>query len=198
MSGDYSPELGSLAADRTSGQRSERVSVRGRSRRPLPSPRRVGVEIGVASVVFGLLMGWAWYVLGPEITGEAADNGVLVPIAEARQLFDRVAIFSLLGAGIGLVHGLMFSFRHRRRPVTVLLALAASGTAGSLLALGVGMVLGPSAGSEEPGTVVELPMELAAPASLFAWPLVAIVVVTVVNLLRDDQSPWIWNGRRGE
>lgn len=158
----------------------------------------MSVEIVAVSVVFGVLLGVAWYLLAPEITGEVAEDGVAIPITEARQLFDRVAIFSLLGAGIGLVLGIFFGARHRRRPVTTLLALAAGGLGGSLLAMGIGIVLGPSVGGEEPGTVVDLPVELEAPAALFAWPVIAIIVVSVMALLRDDRTPWVWNGRRGE
>ncbi len=147
-------------------------------------------------MVIGLLFGAAWWVLSPDITGEVAENGVAGTLAEARQMFDQVAVFTLLGAAIGVVLGVVFGMRHRRRPVTTLLALAMAGLGGSLLALGVGIVLGPSMGDEEPGTRVELPMELEAPAALFAWPIVAVVVVTIISLLRDDRSPWVWNGRR--
>jgi hypothetical protein len=147
------------------------------------------------SAVVGVLFGLAWFMLSPEITGQVAEEGVAIPIAEARQLFDRVAVFSLLGAGIGIVLGAVFGGRHRRSPVTTLLVLAIGGFGGSLLALGVGILLGPSVGDEEPGTEVQLPMELEAPAALFAWPLLAILVVTVMSLFRDDRSPWVWNGR---
>lgn len=149
----------------------------------------------MVSLVFGALMGVGWNLLNPEITGEVAERGVAVPIAEARQLFDRVAIFSLLGAGIGLALGAVVGVRHRRRPVTALLALAGGGLAGSLLAWRVGVWAGPSLGDEAPGTVVEVPLDLEAPAALLAWPLIAVVVVTVMVLFRDDRAPWVWNSR---
>lgn len=168
--------------------------VRTRGRRPPPSPKRVGAEIVVVSVVLGVLMGVAWYRLSPEIVGEAAETGVAIPIAQARQLFDQVAIFTLLGAGVGLVLGVLFGTRYRRRPVTVLLALVLGGLGGSGLAWGIGVWMGPSLGSPEPGAEVTLPMELDAPAALIVWPVVAVVVVTVMSLFRDDRTPWVWNG----
>ncbi|NDL59177.1 hypothetical protein [Phytoactinopolyspora mesophila] len=164
-------------------------------RNPLPSTRKVAAEIGVTSVVVGVLFGVAWLMFTPDITGQVAEEGVAVPIAEARQLFDRVAVFSLLGAAIGILLGAVFGPRHRRRPVTTLLALATGGFGGSLLAMGVGILLGPSAVNDEPGTEVQLPMELEAPAALFVWPLLAIIVVTLMSLFRDDRSPWIWDHR---
>lgn len=168
----------------------QRAAIAAGRRRPPRTPLRVAVEIVLASVLCGLVMGAAWYVLSPDLTGQAADQGVAVPIEQARRLFDRVAIFALLGAAAGLLLGVAAGIRHRERPVTALVTLALGGVAGSLLAMGTGMVLGPARRGHEPGTEVPLPMELEATSALLVWPLVAIVVVTLMALFRDDRTPW--------
>ncbi|NEE03111.1 LapA family protein [Phytoactinopolyspora halotolerans] len=171
------------------------ATARTRGRRPAPSPARVSIEIGVTCLVLGVTMGAVWYLLAPDLIGQVVEGGnVVAPIEQARQLFDQIAIFFGLGVLIGLVLGSFFGVRHRRRPVTVLVALAVGGLGGSLLALAAGSVLGPSAASGPPGTEVAIPLRLEAPAALFAWPVVAVVVVTIMSLFRDDRTPWVWNG----
>ncbi|NED93837.1 hypothetical protein G1H11_00725 [Phytoactinopolyspora alkaliphila] len=171
-----------------------RAGTKTRGRRPPMSPTRVCVEIGLASVVFGVLLGVVWYLLSPEITGQVTERGFSVPIDQARRLFDRVAVFALAGAAVGLVLGVVSGWRHRRRPVTSVLMLAAGGLAGSFVAWGLGAGLGSSSTAGEPGTAVTLPLELDAPAAVLAWPVVGVVVMTVMALFRDDRSPWVWNG----
>ncbi|AYY12857.1 hypothetical protein EF847_09170 [Actinobacteria bacterium YIM 96077] len=180
----------SSEADTGVGTRAHRHGAAGRSRRPPLTPRRVAAEIVVLSLVFGALYGVAWYALAPEITGQVDDNGVAIPIEEARELFDRVAVFALLSAGIGLILGVVSGLRHRGRPVTALATLVLGGAGGSLLALGVGILLGPAESDDPPGTPVALPMELDTPSALFVWPLVALIVVTVMTVARDDRTPW--------
>ncbi|WP_129663245.1 hypothetical protein [Phytoactinopolyspora endophytica] len=194
MSGENPSWTGPPADVNTEPRAEDPGERRTRGRRPAPSPARVGVEIGATSAVLGVVMGIVWYLLSPELTGQVVEDGVVTPVEHARELFDQIAIFFILGAGLGLVLGVFFGVRHRRRPVTALLGLAGGGLGGSLLALAVGVLLGPSIGDEAPGTEVTLPMELEAPAALFAWPVVAVVVVTVMSLFRDDRTPWVWNG----
>lgn len=155
------------------------------------SPARIVAEVAVVSALFGVLMGVLWQLLAPEVVGTVMDGGLAVGGPEAEKLFDRDAVFALLGAGCGLVMAVAFAVRHPRRPVVALVALAAGGVGGSLLATVVGGALGPDrdlSGLAD-GAERAFPLELQASAALVMWPMTATVVVGVIALFRDDRRP---------
>lgn len=156
------------------------------------SPVRVLVQITVVSVVAGIVMGLLWWALAPDVNGVVVDGGLGTDSREGQLLFERDAVFSLLGAGIGLVLGVVFTVLHRRTPVTTLVALAVMGVAGSLIARLAGRLLGPSgdvAGLAD-GTDRLFPLRLESSAALLVWSMVAVVVAAVIALFREDQAPW--------
>lgn len=161
---------------------------------PAASPLRVAAEIVAASVLLGALMGVLWWKLAPEVTVEIRADGAALYLEQSRKLFDREAVFAMLGAGAAVVPTITFALRHRRRPVTVLVALVAGGIVGSLVAVGVGRMLGPESidpyTSGPVGSFVPMPLELDAWGVLLVWPLVAAALVAVLALVRDDRSAW--------
>lgn len=161
---------------------------------PAPSPVRVVAEVVAFSAAVGAVVGFLWLKLSPEVTVEIRADGAALYIEQARKLFDREAMFALLAAGAAVLLAVTSTARHRRRPVTVLLALVAGGCLASLVAFGLGRLLGP--GSVDPssagpvGSIVPVPLELDAWGVLLVWPIVAAVVVAVMTVFRDDRTPW--------
>lgn len=157
-----------------------------------PSPVRVVVQIAVASVVAGLVLGVLWWLLTPDVRCVVVDGRLTPSACENRELFGRDAVFTLLGAGFGLVLGVVFTVWHRRTPVTTLVALAAFGVVGSLVARFAGGLLGPSddVSGLADGTDRMYPLLLDADAALLVWSMVAVVVAAIIALFREDQAPW--------
>ena len=161
-----------------------------------PSTARVVGEVLVASVVAGVAMGVLWWVLAPEVTGFVVDGELLADLEQGQKLFGRDAVFALLGSAFGLVLGVVFTARHRRRPVTSLLTLALAGVGGSLLAQFTGAMLGPDgdvSGLAE-GTDHAFALQMDTPQALIVWPLVATVMAAVIALFREDTTPWSASG----
>ncbi|MBB5789719.1 DUF2567 domain-containing protein [Jiangella mangrovi] len=157
-----------------------------------PGPVRVVAQIVVASVVAGIVMGVLWWLLSPDVRCVVVDGQLSPSSCESRVIFERDAVFTLLGAGFGLVFGAAFAVWHRRHPVTTLVALAVFGVAGSLIARFAGGLLGPSddvAGLAD-GTDRLYPLLLDADAALLVWSMVAVVVAAIIALFREDQTPW--------
>lgn len=157
-----------------------------------PSTVRVVAEIAVASVVTGVVMGVLWWLLTPDITGvvvEGPAGGQLgVHSQDAQRLFDRDAIFALLGAGAGLVLAVAFAVRHRKSPVAALVALVVAGIGGSLLAQLTGLVLGPSGSVDglADGAETPVPLHMESQAALIVWSMVATVVAAIFAAFRQD------------
>ena len=156
------------------------------------SPARVVVHIAIASVVAGVLMGVLWWLLSTDVRCVVVGGELVPRNCESREFFDRDAVFTLLGAGFGLVLGVGFTVWHRRTPVTTLVALAAFGVVGSLIARFAGGLLGPSddVSGLADGTDRMYPLRLDADAALLVWSMVAVVVAAVIALFREDQAPW--------
>ncbi len=164
-----------------------------------PTTRRVVVQIVVASVVAGVLMGVLWWLLAPDVHGVVVNGGLGYDSREGRHLFTRDAVFTLLGGGFGLVLSIVFVIWHRRNPVAALVALAAMGVVGSLIAKYVGEFLGPDGDVSglADGAAALIPLRLGSDAALLVWSMVAVVVAAVVALFREDRTPWAPPGVNG-
>ncbi|SDU75787.1 hypothetical protein SAMN04488563_5038 [Jiangella alkaliphila] len=157
-----------------------------------PSTVRVVTQIVAVSAVAGVLMGVLWWLLAPDATGVVVNGGLGFDAREGQHLFGRDAVFTLVGAGFGLVLSIVFTLWHRRNPVAVLVAMAAMGVVGSLIAQVVGEFLGPEgdvAGLAD-GAELQIPLRLESDAALLVWSMVAVVVAAVVALFREDRTPW--------
>lgn len=167
-----------------------------RVRKPPPSTRRTVIEVAVASIVLGAVVGLVWWRLAPDVLVEVVENGGLaLGIEEGRKLFDRDAIFACLTAGAGVLVAIVFGVRHYHRPVSTLLTLVAGGALGAMAAIGVGWLLGPSsiearAAGAAVGDHLAVSLELDSWAVLIVWPLVAALVTVALSIFRDDRSEW--------
>lgn len=164
-----------------------------------PRPARVVGEAAVGSLIAGVVMGVLWWVLAPDVTGIVVNGELLTDLEQGQRLFTRDAIFALLGAGSGLVLAIALTARHRRHPVTSLLALAAGGLAGSLLAQLIGLLLGPDGDVSGLADGVEhvLALRMNSSQALLVWPLVLTVVVGVIAVFREDTTAWAPPGGPG-
>lgn len=161
----------------------------------MPGPRRVVVECLVMALVAGVLAGVAWYLLVPEVSVSVGDDGEpRLGTAAASGVFSYDAWFMVVGSATGLLLGGALFARHRGHPVVTVVAVAATGVLGSVVAWRVGVVLGPetvearAVGLEEGGT---LPLDLGIEAYgvLLAWPIAALVGVLGVSAWLDDREP---------
>lgn len=156
-----------------------------------PGQMKAVREAGLVSVVLSLVMAVGWVLLAPEIHGEVAEEGVRVPVAEARQQFGVDAWFALTGAVAGLLAGPVAFLRHRAEPLAALLAAVGWGVFGSVLAWRVGVLIGPGSLDDMPaGATVTVPLDLAALGVLLAWPIAAAAAIVVcIGFLDRDPPP---------
>lgn len=154
------------------------------------------LEVVAVSLVAGVLIGWLWPAIAPEVVGQVTAEGEIgVSIAAAAEYFPREAVLAALASGTGAVLSLYYAVRFRMRPVTTVLALPVGGAAGTAVAVFVGRLVGPGdaatrAAQAGVGDELVMPLTLHAHGLLVAWPLVATIVGFAVALVRDDRSPW--------
>ncbi|HJQ45161.1 MAG TPA: DUF2567 domain-containing protein [Amycolatopsis sp.] len=114
----------------------------------LPRPRpRVVVKadllpaVSVLSLIglVGIPLGWIWSRLASSERMRVLDGNQLVPLQlESWHRFDDLAIFGMLGAGVGVVTGVaVWLMRERRGPVIMIAAVL-----GGLLAGWLGVTMG--------------------------------------------------------
>ena len=139
----------------------------------------------------GIPLGWLWSRLAPPERMRVLDGNQLVPLQlESWHRFDDLAIYGIVGAGAGLVTGVVvWLLRERRGPVIMIAAVL-----GGLLAGWLGVTMGEAfanglytiATAPKLGDVVEK-----APRLESAWVIVLQPVATAVvyGLLAG------WNGR---
>lgn len=166
----------------------------------MPTPRVAGTgrllgEVALAGVALGLVAGIVWPALAPDIQGEVTLSGVTVPTVEARRQFGVDGWFAVAAVIGGLLLGVVFFARHRRRPVTTLVALTVAGLIATAVQWRVGILLGPGPVEDRSaalpaGSAISMPLELNAPAVLVVWPIGAVVGALLVAAFLDDRESW--------
>lgn len=145
--------------------------------------RRLVRELLAVHAACAALVGLAWHELAPRLTYTVVDGeATLLDETEYVRIFGGDATFAMLGALAGLAcAGVVLGRRHTG--VGVPLGLAVGGTAGSLVAWWIGVLLGPGRLSvlAEQATEAEVTAgpELAAYGTLLVWPLVAVGIALV-------------------
>ena len=149
-----------------------------------PQSRRAAAEVGVASLVTGLVTGvlWRWIAVPRLPLSRVDGDTVVVDETEIVKAFNADGWVAVLGLAAGLVLGALAQRRHRDGGAVVPLTLAVAGGAGSLLAWWLGLLLGPGplaarAEGMPPGARLPLPLELTAPGVLLVWPIAALVAL---------------------
>ena len=92
--------------------------------------------------LLGLLVGWVWSLLAPPervLVVNSKDNPLVPLLDESAHRFDDLAVFAMLGLGVGLIIGsAVWLLRERRGPVILLGAVLGS-FLGAWLAMQVGV-----------------------------------------------------------
>ncbi|WP_329563363.1 ABC transporter permease [Kitasatospora sp. NBC_01266] len=182
---------------------------------PSPSPSalrarllpelRVGAPIFGACLVLGVLMGAMWYWLAPEVPLVVHGQSVLYVDPEGEQRAGADGTFVLLGLGFGLVTALAAFLYTQRRGGGIVVAggLTAGGLVGSLIAMFLGIALGPTsdiiahAKQVGDGHNFSEALQLGAKGALLAWPmaaLVALLALTAAFGKREQDPPPYWAG----
>jgi len=170
------------------------------AQQPLRVGRRRRLRRVLAYVVFGLalgaLAGLVWWLV-VDLPGYVVndDGGAVTTERDLAHFIASDAWFTLLGAVVGVLLGLVGWFRLRSLgwPLAVLVVLTA--VASSLVCWLVGYLLGPDSFSERlsvapAGALVPIQLTLRTKASLLIWPFVAVVPVLLGSSLgRDDEEP---------
>ena len=121
--------------------------------------RQAGAAIVLTSVVVGVVAGVAWVLLAPSADQVHADSSLAASVDAA---------FGAVTAVAGAVTGLMSALLLRRHGIALTVGVVAGALVGSVVALGVGLLLG------EP-MVRALPM-------LLMWPMAALVAEVAVGV----------------
>lgn len=160
---------------------------------PDRSPRSGALIVIETLAVTGVLVALAtfgWHVLAPEVFAEATEAGFRVSTAESRRLFGIEVSFAVVTAAAGIVAGAWLMLRHRLEAVRVQLLLVASGLVGAVAVWLLGRGTGPGdpavlAAGVEPGTTLEVPLDVESYAMFSIWPIAAVVAGAVVVAIRD-------------
>lgn len=156
--------------------------------------------VTAVSTVAGAALGLLWLWLAPRVPLISDGKAVFLRHSEGEAAIGADGTFVLLALGFGAVAALVVFLFHRHGGVALVLALAAGGVLGSLLAWGVGTYLGPThdvvghAKAVGSNVVFEAPLKLEMwQGAILAWPLAAMIVhlgVTAVFGPRDPEPEW--------
>lgn len=140
---------------------------------------RVASAAGLFAAATGPVLATAWWLLAPRVEIGIEDGSFSTPAQATADWFGAEAWFLMLGAGLGLLAGLVGFLRWRQRPVAALLGLALGLLVAATLAWWLGGLLGPDdvadqlAGSSVVDVVVQ-PLGLRATGVLLVPAIVAV------------------------
>ncbi|MDT3398786.1 hypothetical protein RKE29_19405 [Streptomyces sp. B1866] len=150
---------------------------------------------GAAVAVSGVLLGLLWLWLAPRVPLVSDGRAVYLKNSESEEAIGADGTFVLLGLAFGAVSAAVVFWSHRRGGVPLVVALAAGGLLGSVVAWRLGVWLGPEsdivahARRVGRGVVFDGPLELGAKGALLAWPVAAMMVHLVLTGLLGPRDP---------
>lgn len=129
----------------------------------------------------GVLAGVAWYAIAPRSTGPVAGGVVAFPVPDYPPAV-VAASFALVTGVAGLLVGVAIVGLADAAAVTRSVLLISAGLVGSLLAYGVGALLGPGSAAAQVAAgaaQVQVPLTLPTPLLVFVWPAATAILATV-------------------
>lgn len=156
---------------------------------------RTAAVLVVGLAVLGLVVGLVWAEVAPRVMFTVVRKGLATENnAESESLFAADGWFALIGAGVGLVTGVLaWSRRAARGPFLVLAVLVAS-FACAVVAWRFGVWIGrhPTAGQRRQdfavvGHTLRSPLTLRAKGALFFQPFAAVLAVVVCSALSGER-----------
>lgn len=146
-----------------------------------PTRRYLGRATAAAAlaIVCGPLLGTLWWAVAPTIGYVVRDDGVFADPDAPNDWFGADGSFLVIGAGFGLVLGLVTYRRRGDHPVCALLGMTVGAVGAAVLARWVGGVLGPSPVADQldgatSGDLLLAPLEVSALGVLVVPALVAV------------------------
>lgn len=168
---------------------------------PAGKALRTWAVTAVVMAVLGPLAGWLWSTVSPDVKYVVLQGKPLLADPEGQGPIGVDGRFALIGAVAGLLCGLVaYLAGGRRNDIPLILGLLAGGIAASLIAWKVGHQIGLSdyqaaVRHAKDGETVTGVADLRAKGVLVFWPLLAVGVYTVLELIvkrlpaRDGGEP---------
>lgn len=139
-------------------------------------------------MLLGLVVGLIWWLLAPTGPVVLLQGGALLSQTDPEQGATQDGVLVLLGAGAGLVCGVLAAMRPGESPTRRSLLVVAGCALGSVLAVGVGALLGPAsvasqlAAGATPSQGLVSPLTAHSTGVLLVWPAVAALVMCAGHL----------------
>lgn len=148
------------------------------------------IEAAVVIAVLVALATYGWHMLSPDVFAEATAGGYRMSTAESRRLFGIEVWFAIVTGVAGLVAGIWLMLRHRLEAVRIQVLLVVTGVLGAVAVWLIGRSTGPGdpalrGRSAEPGTMLEIPLDVESYALFAIWPIAALVAGAMVVAILD-------------
>lgn len=151
----------------------------------------------LAVVAAGVPAAFAWWAFGRPAQWLVTERGLILTEDQATGRFQVVAVFTIVGAVVGLLSGVLVHRLTRPARWQVVVGLAAAATASALLCWRLGIWLGPPPPQDVEGAeVLELvPSQFAVDTVVpfLVWPLAAVLAYTLSLYLSTDGVDEDWD-----
>ena len=150
------------------------------------------VALGVG--VVGVLLGLVWLWLAPRVPLHTDGTAVYLQHPEGEEAVGGDGVFTLAALAFGVLTGVAVFLLRRRGGIGVVVGLAVGGVCASLLAWGVGELLGPegnvvkAAAEAGKNADFDAPLRLQAKGALLAWPFAALLVHLLLTALFAERD----------
>lgn len=153
--------------------------------------RRFGLDLALTHLLCLVAVGLGWWQLAPSLTYDVFDGEpYLLGEAEFSSAFGAEAAFVMLSGVAGLWCAVVMLVRGHRGPVLPV-GLALGGGLGATAAWWLGTSLGPGSVDDLAAAVgegqVQSGPELSAFSALVVWPIVAVLVVLLVESFSEPE-----------
>jgi hypothetical protein len=176
---------------------SARLGTGARDRGRLASPITYVAGCLLTGAAAGVPAGWLWTRLASPANGTLTSGGVVLGETALNQEVGVTMWFLLTGVAVGLLVGLVFSWRGSRYGVTVVVAVALACCLGSLVSYWTGVHLfGPDAKTElasaRVGQHIAVPLSVGTKIAFLGWPVGGLsgVLVAISRWPRTAERPW--------
>lgn len=132
---------------------------------------------------------WVWWA-EPATWLVTGDGSLVMSETQAAWQFDAIGTFVVVGAGVGVLIGVLIGFLDRPFSWRSVVAGGLSSLAAALVCWIVGRTWGPDpsgASTAEDGDLVPAELVVDSPIAFLVWPLCTLLVTTVVAQLIDDE-----------
>jgi hypothetical protein len=174
-----------------------RLGTSAQERGRLASPISYVAGCLLTGAAAGVPAGWLWTRLASPANGIITSGGVVLGETALNKEVGVTMWFLITGVAVGLLVGLVFSWRGARYGVTVVVAVALACCLGSLVSYWTGVHLfGPDAKTElasaRVGQHIAVPVSVGTKIAFLGWPVGGLfgVLVAISRWPRTAERPW--------